>query len=129
MNTIPELTLDESHAYLDFVGWRLLGWSVVDRMGHHGNSKAAKLADERFREIIGAQPKYGDFVAAAMAGTPVWMRWPAGMQDEVERRINTKVPRAVNEPTSPEFAASMRESQHGHWELPDFLKDHGRELA
>ena len=129
MTDMPKMTLDQAHEFLDFVNWRLLGWSTIDRIGHHGNSKAAKLADQRFRDLIGSLPNYDDFVAAAMAGTPIHELWPAEMQAEVERRINTLVPRAINVPTSPEFAVCLRNGRRTKWSLPDFLANHGRTPA
>jgi hypothetical protein len=127
MTDLPKMTAAEAYLYLDFVGWRLFGWNVVDRMKHHPNSKACKAIDKRFRETIGAQPKVDAFVEAAVAGEPVHKLWPAEFHGEVEHAINMKVPRADNEPTSEEFIRGMHEHGRTDWVLPDFLKNHGRE--
>lgn len=124
---LPKMTEAEAYLYLDFVAFRLMGWETVERIKHHPNSNAAKASFKRFRELILHQPKLDVFVAAAMAGTPVHSRWPDNMQAEVERQINTKVPRIINEPTSSDFIADMHEHGRTDWVLPDFLRNHGRE--
>ncbi|WVT72613.1 hypothetical protein QM996_13980 [Sinorhizobium chiapasense] len=129
MSTVapPKMTEAQAYLYLDFVGFRLMGWEVVERMKHHPNSNAAKRSFETFRNIILAQPKPDVFVAAAMAGEPVHLLWPEDMQAQIERQINTKVPRSNNEPTHPEFIADMRSHGRTDWVLPDFLANHGRD--
>lgn len=125
-SVLPKMTEAQAYLYLDFVAFRLMGWEVVERMKHHPNSKAAERSFEKFRDVILAQPTPEVFVAAAMAGKPVHLLWPETMQDEVERQINTKVPRSINEPTHPEFIAGMHAHGRTDWVLPDFLVDHGR---
>ncbi|MGY5793683.1 hypothetical protein ACXHXM_26075 len=124
---LPKMTEAEAYLYLDFVGFRIFGWTVVDRKQHHPNSNAAKAVDKRFRDVIGSQPTVDAFVDAGMRGEPVHLLWPAEMQEEVKRAIETKVPRTINEPTSAEFAEGMREGGRTDWLLPDFLKNHGRD--
>ena len=128
MTDLPKMTEAQAYLYLDFVGWRLLGWNTVDRMKHHPNSNACKAVDKRFRDTIGAQPSVDAFVGAAMTGGPVHLLWPEHLQDEVECQINTKVPRAASEPTSEEFAIGMSDGGRD-WVLPEFLINHGSEPA
>lgn len=125
MTALPKMTIAQSYLYLDFVGFRLFGWEIVDRIKHHPNSKAAKAVTERFCNLVKEQPRFDDFVKAAVAGVPVHTLWPDDMQDEVERKINTKVPRAISEPTSPQFVAEMHAHGRTDWVLPDFLANHG----
>ncbi|UIK05027.1 hypothetical protein [Neorhizobium galegae] len=126
MIDLPKMTEAQAYLYLDFVAFRLMGWEVVERMKHHPRSNAAKRSLESFRNLIGEQPPLDAFVAAAMAGDPVHLLWPEHLRAEVERQINTKVPRAINEPTSEEFIRSMHEGGRTDWVLPDFLTNHGR---
>lgn len=127
MTDLPKMTEEQAYQFLDFVSWRISGWEVVDRKKHHPRSKAANAVMARFRNIIMHQPTVDDFLAAAMEGSPVHLLWPEDLRDEVERQINTKVPRAINEPTSEEFMQSMHEHGRAGWMLPDFLRDHGRD--
>lgn len=127
ISALPKMTEAEAYQYLDFVGFRIFGWTVVDRKKHHPNSNTAKAIDKRFRDVIGNQPTVDAFVDAAMRGEPVHLLWPEEMREEVKRAIETKVPRAMNEPTSEEFAQSMSEGGRSDWTLPDFLKSHGRD--
>lgn len=127
MTALPKMTQAQAYQYLDFVGFRLFGWSIADGQKHHANSKARKAVDARFCEVIRRQPKLDEFVAAAMAGEPVHLLWPEDLQEEVERQINTKVPRSINEPTSDEFIRGMHEHGRADWVLPDYLANHGRE--
>lgn len=127
MTDLPKMTKAEAYLYLDFCSFRFMGWETAERPKRHPNSNAAKKSFENFRNIIGSQPKLEVFIAAAMAGEPVHKLWPAEMQDEIERQINTKVPRTINEPTSAEFARGMHEGGRTDWVLPEFLKNHGRD--
>ncbi len=127
MTKLPPMTQQQAYLYLDFVMARLQGWEVVDRTKHHHRSNAAKRISERFCDIVAAMPKPDAFFEAAMAGEPVHLLWPEELRDEAEREINTKVPRAINEPTSPEFIKSMHDHGRTDWVLPDFLANHGRD--
>lgn len=127
MSNLPNMTSDEAYLYLCICEFRFMGWEVAERTKHHPNSSAAKRSFETFRDIIVNQPKPDFFVAAAMAGEPVHLLWPDELHAEVERQINTKVPRAINEPTSEEFAKSMSQGGRTDWELPNFLKNHGKD--
>ncbi|MBX4911255.1 MULTISPECIES: hypothetical protein [Rhizobium] len=123
MTEVRKLTEKEAYFFLDFVGFRIFGWNLVDRKKHHPNSNAAKAVDKRFRDIIGSQPSVDDFVEAAMNGKPVHLLWPVEMQDEVKRAIQSEVPLTINEPTSDEFIRSMREGGRTDWVIPDFIKE------
>jgi hypothetical protein len=121
------MTKAQAFLYLDFVGFRLFGWNTVERMKHHHSSHARKAVDAFWRRSISDGPRPEQFVAAAMAGEPVHLLWPEEMQAEVERQMDTKVPRAINEPTNADFIKSMHEGGRTDWVLPDFLANHGRD--
>ena len=80
MINVRKMSEHEAYQYLDFVAFRLMGWEVVERAKHHPNSKAAKASLERFRQLIGAQHKMDDFLAATIAGQPVCALWLDDMQ-------------------------------------------------
>lgn len=127
MTNLPKMTNAEAYIFYRFCNSRFAGWEVVERIKHHHRSNARQAANELFLEISISKPKFGDFVAAAMAGEPVHLLLPEHLQVEVERRLNTKVPRDFNEPTSSEFTEGMPEDGRTDYLLPDFLANHGRE--
>ncbi len=125
--SLPKMTEAQAYLYYDFCSFRLFGWNIVERKKHHHRSKATRARDEWWMRAISDGPEPWEFVIFAEEGRSVVDLWPEDMRVEVERQINTKVPRGSSEPTDPEFIKGMHECGRTDWVLPDFFANHGRE--
>lgn len=117
---------------MHFQDARIFGWDIVlainPRTGRYdGRTRRSKEASELMRDLVFNRPSFDVLLQALKDEEDVVELWPEAMRETVRFRIEHKVPRDHNEPTSDVFRASMRDHQGEDW--PEWLHDHGKGAA
>jgi hypothetical protein len=68
-----------------------------------------------------SMPDHDEFISTVMADQDPILLWPERLRDSVRFRLYHTVPRAINEPLSPECCEDRRDYQ-GMPPWPEFLK-------
>ena len=126
------MTEDDALIWIDFMTNRIFGWDIVMAIDPKtgkcdGRTRRCRAAGELMRDIQFNMPRFPDLLAAVMADRDVVAMWPEHMRAVVRFRIEHKVPRDWNEPTSDVYRAGRKETHGEDW--PDWLIEHGKPAA
>lgn len=122
------MTEDHALIWIDFLHCRLFGWDIAmaidPKTGRNDHrTRRNREAGELMRDISFNMPSFEVLLAAVMADRDIVAMWPEAMRETVRFRIDHKVPRDHNEPTSDLHRAGKREHQSEDW--PDWIVGHG----
>lgn len=123
------MTEDDAMIWIDFMKNRIFGWDIVMAIDpktgkSDGRTRRCREAGKLMRDIQLNMPRFPDLLAAVMASRDVAAMWPEDMQATIRFRIEHKVPRDWNEPSSDLYRAERMETHGEDW--PGWLVGHGK---
>lgn len=123
------MTDDDALVWIEFLDARMFGWDVVMGIDPETGrtdfrTRRAKSATELQRDLWFNRPSLELLLQSVMAERDAADLWPETMRETVRFRMEHKVPRAPNEPTSDHYREMKREAGGEDW--PDFVLSHGK---
>lgn len=122
------MTEDDALLFYEMLDQRLSGWSIPLSMNPRTGAtdhrtRQAKAEHVFMLDVSLNRGSLDETVAALMVGRCMSTVWPEPMREVIAFRLNHKVPRPINEPTS-SISVALR-AEIGNPRFPDWMLAHG----